>query len=49
MSMSDHIKQQLAQEFFPKKISFSWKMAKLDSFVLSEWKKQQAYKKCYRF
>ena len=33
MSMSDHIKQQVAQEFSAKKVSFSWKMAKLDSFV----------------
>ena len=37
MSMSYHIKQQVLQEFFAKKVSFSWKTAKLDSFVLPEW------------
>ena len=37
MSMSDHIKQQVLQEFFAKKVSFSWKTAKLNSFVLPEW------------
>ena len=37
MSMSDHIKQQVLQEFFAKKVSFSQKTEKLDSFVLSEW------------
>ena len=36
MSMSDHIKQQVLQEFFARKVSFSWKTAKLDSFVLPE-------------
>ena len=36
MSMSDHIKQQVLQEFFTEKVSFSWKTAKLDSFVLPE-------------
>ena len=45
MSMSDHIKQQVVQEFLSQKVSFAWKTAKLDSFVLSEWKKQQAYRK----
>ena len=35
--MSDHIKQQEVQEFFAKKVSFSWKTTELDSFVLSEW------------
>ena len=45
MSMSDHIKQQVAQEVFSKKVSFSWKTAKLDPFVLSEWEKQQTYRK----
>ena len=38
---SDHIKQQKVYEFSPKKVSFSWRTAKLDSFVLSEWEKQQ--------
>ena len=36
MSMSDHIKQQVLQEFFAMKVSFSWKTAKRDSFVLPE-------------
>ena len=45
MSMSDHIKQQVLQEFFAKKISFSWKTAKLDYFVLLEWKNQHTYRK----
>ena len=45
MSMSDHIKQQVVQESFSKKVSFSWKTAKLDSFIFSEWEKQQAYRK----
>ena len=36
MSMSDHVKQQVVQEFFARKVSFSWKTAKLDSFVLPE-------------
>ena len=43
MSMSDHIKQQDLQEFFAKKVSFSWKTAKLDSFVLPEWENQHTY------
>ena len=34
MSMSDHIKQQVVEEFSAKKILFSLKTAKLDSFVL---------------
>ena len=29
MSMSDHIKQQVLQVFFAKKVSFSWKTGKL--------------------
>ena len=33
MSMSDHIQQQVLQEFFAKKVSFSWKMAKQDPLV----------------
>ena len=37
MSMSDHIKQQVLQEFFAKKVTFSWKTAELDSFVSPEW------------
>ena len=45
MSMSDHIEQQEVQEFFAKKVSVSWKTKELDSFVLSEWDKQQAYRK----
>ena len=39
MSMSDHIEQKEVQEFFAKKVSFSWKTTKLDSFALSEWEK----------
>ena len=46
MSMSDHIKQQVLQEFFPKKVSFSWKTAKLDSFILLEWENQHTYRNC---
>ena len=45
MSMSDHIKQQVLQDFFAKKISFSWKTAKLDSFVLPECGNQHTYRK----
>ena len=45
MSMSDHIRQQVEQDVFVKKFSFSWKTAKLDSFVSSEWEKQQTYRK----
>ena len=45
MSMPDHIKQQVLQEFFPKNVSFSWKTAKLDSFVLPEWENQHTYRK----
>ena len=45
MSMCDTIKQQMVQEFFAKKISFSWKTAKLDSFVLADWEKPQTYQK----
>ena len=44
MSMSDHIQQQVVQDFFAKKLSFSWKTAKLNSFVSSEWEKQQTYR-----
>ena len=43
MSMSDHIKQQVLQEFC-QKVSFPWKMAKLDSFVLPEWENQLTYR-----
>ena len=39
MSMSDHIKQRVLQEFFANKVAFSWKTAKLESFVLPEWEK----------
>ena len=45
MSMSDHNRQHVIREFFAKKVSCSWKTAKLDSFVLSEWEKQQPYRK----
>ena len=45
MSMSGHIKQQVLQEFFARKVSFSWKTAKLDSFVLPEWENQHTYRK----
>ena len=45
MSMSDHIKQQVLQEFFAKKVLFSWKKEKLDSFVLPEWENQHTYRK----
>ena len=34
MSMSDHIKQQVLQKCFAKKVSFSWKTAKLDFYML---------------
>ena len=40
MNMSDHIKQQVLQDFFAKKVSFSWKTEILDSFVLPEWENQ---------
>ena len=43
MSMSDHIKQQVLQELF-QKVSFPWKMAKLDYFVLPEWENQHTYR-----
>ena len=43
MSMSYHIKQLVVWEIVYKQVSFSWKIAKLDSFVFSEWEKQQAY------
>ena len=38
MSMPDHIKLKVLPELFAKKVSFSWKTAKLDSFVLPEWR-----------
>ena len=44
MSMSDHIKQQFYKNFFAKKVSFSRKTAKLDSFVLPEWENQHTSK-----
>ena len=44
MSMSDHIKQQVLQEFFAIKVSFSWKTAELDSFVLPAWENQHTYR-----
>ena len=49
MSMSDHIKQRVLQEFFANKVSFSWKMAKLDSFVLQEWENQHTYRKYFTY
>ena len=49
MSIPDHIKQQVSQEFFAKKVSFSWKTAKLDSFVLPEWENQHTSKISYPF
>ena len=45
MSMSDQIKQQVLQEFFAKKNSFSWKTEKLGSFVLPEWENKHTYRK----
>ena len=47
MSMSDHIKQWVLQEFFARKVSFSLKTAKLDSFVLPEWENQYTYRKYF--
>ena len=44
MNMSDHIKQQFYKNFFAKKVSFSRKTAKLDSFVLPEWENQHTSK-----
>ena len=49
MSMSDHTKQWVLQEFFANKVSFSWKMAKLDSFVLPEWDNQHTYRKYFTY
>ena len=49
MSMSVHTKQQVLQEFFAKKVSFSWKTANLDSFVLSEWEIKHTYQKYLTF
>ena len=40
MSMPDHIKQQVLQEFFAKKC-----VILLDSFVLPEWENQYTYRK----
>ena len=45
MGMSDHIKQQVLQDLLAKKVSFSWKTAKLDSFVLPQWENQHTYRK----
>ena len=45
MNMSDHIKQQVVQEIFAKKVSFFLKTTKLDYFVLLEWEKHQTYRK----
>ena len=49
MSMSDHIEQWVLQEFFANKVSFSRKMAKLDSFVLQEWENQHTYRKYFTY
>ena len=46
MSMSDHIKQRVLQEFFANKVSFSWKTAKLD---LPEWENQHIYRKYFTY
>ena len=45
MGMSYHIKQQVAEEFFSKRSYFpgTGKWQKLDSFVFSEWEKQQPF------
>ena len=40
MSMSYYVKQQVVQDIFSVKVSFSWKTAKLGSFVFSGWEKQ---------
>ena len=47
MSIPDHIKEQVLPEFFAKKVLFSWKTAKLDSFVLPECENQHTYQKCH--
>ena len=44
MSMSDHIKQQVLQNFFAKKVSFPRKTEKLDSFILPQWENQHTYR-----
>ena len=49
MSMSDHIKQRVLQEFFANIVSFSWNMEKLDSFVLQEWENQCTYRKYFTY
>ena len=49
MSMSDHIKQRVLQDFFANKVSFSWKTGKLDSFVLPEWENQHTYRKYFAY
>ena len=49
MSKSDHIKQQVLQGSFAQKVSFSWKTAKLDSFVLPEWENQYTYRKYFTY
>ena len=49
MSMSDHIKQRVLREFFANKVSFSWKTAKLDSFVLPEWENQHTYRNLFTY
>ena len=49
MSMSDHIKQRVLQQFFANKVSISWEMAKLDPFVLQEWENQHTYRKYFTY
>ena len=49
MSMSDHIKQQVVGEFFAKQVSFSWKTAKLDSFVSRSGRSSKHIEICYIF
>ena len=48
--MSDHITKQVVQALFSKKGLVLLKTAKLDSFVLSDWEKQQNISKiCHIF
>ena len=49
MSMSDHIEQRVLQEFFANKVSFPWKTAKLNYFVLPEWENQHTYRNFFTY
>ena len=49
MSMFDHTKQRVLQEFFANKVSFSWKTATQDSFVLPELDNQHTYRKYFTY